>query len=369
MTTVAERTADANRRSGARAGRYRALEFWRRWTSRDGGRWCLMPLERIVRVVGTADGAAHLSGIRRCASTWCCPVCTPTIREQRAAEIDQGVSAHLAGGGQAFLVTATFSHQKGDDLAQLLDVGQAAWSKTWKISDAVKRSNSYVGQVRAWDFTHSERNGWHPHIHAIVLCGPGDAAGWLWSMAHRWSDKIAGEGALTDVTSARSPGWDVRRINDSAGMSDYLCKVQGGWGAGLELARADIKRGSRAGVTPAVLMERAIDGDPRALVLIREFERATAGRRAVVWGRGLKALLGVEEVDDETAAVTEPAGAITVEVAVPGRAWRRLLYLGEAAELVASVGLLAAGLDPGAVSWRWPNGWLMAWRQSSAWAA
>lgn len=361
MPSLVDRNESATRRGIARAGRYRALEFWRRHTSREGGRWCLMPLDRIVRVVGTADGSAHLSGIRRCASTWCCPVCTPTIRERRAAEIDQGVSAHLGNGGSAYLVTATLSHNAQTDLSQLLDIAQRAWTKTFVNA---RRFDSYVGQVRAWDFTHGA-NGWHPHIHAIVLLDRA-AASWLWQLGQRWGDCVAGEGGSTDVTSARSPGWDVRPITDSAGMSDYLCKVAGGWGAGLELARADIKKGSRAGSTPAQLLEMAVAGDRRALGLVQEFERATAGRRAVVWGRGLKALLGVEDISDDVAAVTEPAECITVQVAVPGKAWRRLLVSGEASALVASVGLLAAGLDPGALSWRWPHAWVLAWRQTSA---
>lgn len=371
MPTLAERKAEAARRGDGRAGRYRALEFWRRWTSRDGGRWCLMPLQQQVRVSGTADGAAHLSGIRRCASTWCCPVCTPTIRERRAAEIDQGVAAHLASGGEAFLVTATMSHSAGNDLSALMDALQAAWSSTWKLSDAAKRKGGYVGQVRAWDFTHSRRNGWHPHVHAVVLLDRDDTGGaaWLRSIGQRWGKRVALGGGHTDVTSARSPGWDVRPVFDSAGLSDYLCKVQGGWGAGLEVARADVKRGSRSGQTPAQLLEAAVAGDASARELMQEFERATSGRRAVVWGRGLKARLGVVEISDETAAVTEPAGCITVEVLIPARAWRKLLYDGDAAALVAAVGLMAAGLDPAGESWRWPARWLMAWRQSSAIAA
>lgn len=365
MATVAQRQADANARSDRRAGKYRALEFWRRWTTREGGRWCLMPLDRQVRVTGTADGAAHVSGIRRCASTWACPVCTPTIRERRAAEIDQGVSAHLAAGGHAYLVTATLQHGLGDDLASLLTMAQTAWSQTWKISTAVRRNVGYVGQIRAWDFTHG-RAGWHPHIHAIILTECEGSASWLWSMADRWASKVADGGGYSDVTSARSPGWDVRPINDTAGMAEYLCKVEGGWGAGLEVARADIKRGSRSGSTPAELMAAAVDGDIDARVLMTTFELATAGRRAVVWGRGLKARLGVDDVDDESAVAIAPAGAVTVECLVPARAWRRLLWTGEASALVSAVGVLAAGLDPAGAGWCWPRKWLLAWRQSSA---
>lgn len=366
MATVAQRTVDANGRNARRSRRYEVLNFWRRWTVREGGRFCLMALEQAVHLSGTADGTVHLAGVRRCASTWCCPVCTPTIRERRAGEIDQGVGAHLAAGGYAYLVTATLQHDRGDDLAALMDLGQKAWSATFggRQIQRERQAHGYVGQIRAWDFTYGA-NGWHPHIHAVVLCDR-PAGSWLWSIAARWGAKVADGGGYTDVTSARSPGWDVRPVTDSAGMSDYLCKVDGGWGAGLELARADMKRGSRSGVTPAALLEAAADGDIAARALVSVYEQATAGRRAIVWGRGLKARLGVSEISDDEAARTEPADVVTVHVVIPAKAWRRLLWRDEAGAVLASVALLAAGLDPTARTWRWPDGWLFAWRQSSA---
>ena len=278
-----------------RAERFRKLEWLRKRTKRKGGRKCMHPLPEFetVGVGATSKGAAHVEGVQRCASTWACPVCAPTIGETRAKEIDAAASAWIAAGGRIWFVTATLSHSHGDDLGSLLDMLQGAWSRVWRWGGGVSPP-WYAGMVRAVEVTYGA-NGWHPHIRAAVFIEPGwddcaeDIRRELVDARHQWGESVHLYGGTTSVTFETSPGWDVSKVNGSAdvsGLASYLTKIEGGWGLGLELSRLDLKRGG-SGATPAVLLELAVNGDAHCAVLYALYERATNGRRRIVSSPGL----------------------------------------------------------------------------------
>jgi hypothetical protein len=314
---------------------------------------------------GHGDGAVHVSGVKRCASVWACPICGPAIREQRAREIDAAGAEWIKRGGTLVFVSATVSHRLGDHLSDVFDLVQSAWSATFRFGR--NRPAWYRGQVRVAEVTHG-RNGWHPHIHAAIFVHgrPADAVMRVRSaLASRWSDAVHSLGGSTDVTSARSPGFDVRAVTDTEGLAQYVCKVSDGWGLGLELARGDLKRNRGKGSTPHELLTRAIDGDYRSASLWAVYERATHGRRFTMWSPGLKAELGVEELSDIDAAAVDPSSTVlTVTAFVPARRWNRYARTGEAAEIINAVSLIASGNSPPSV-WRWPRSWLLSVSPSS----
>lgn len=306
----------------------------------------------VVKIGATADGVSHLSGVERCSSPWSCPVCAPVIGERRAKEIDLCVADWMGKGGTVWFVTATLRHQLGDDLAALLEVVQRAWSSTWRWKKA--RPAWYGAQIRTVEITHGG-NGWHPHVHSLIFVPPGsDASGFLDSMRYDWERSVNRQGGTTDVRSKSSPGWDVRPVHrngnvDKSALGSYLTKVEGGWGAGLELARLDLKRQS---VTPFALLALAAKGDKRAAFLWAEYEHATLGRRRIVASPGLLAM-----VDDTEAAEEQVSGEIAVEVELHPKAWKDLCRSGAACYLRDDLERLASGeLDRS--GWRWPPGWL-----------
>jgi hypothetical protein len=85
----------------------------------------------------------------------------------------------------------------------------------------------------------------------------------------------------------------------------------GGWLAGAELARHDLKRGRAGSVMPFELLDR---DDARSRALWVEYVEVTRGRRAIFWSKGLRALLGldVERTDDEVMADTEASDLLLV---------------------------------------------------------
>jgi hypothetical protein len=338
------------RRKGSRVRRWRLFRFLRRFTSleRGGVRSCYLAREQHVEVARDSAGVAHVSGIRRCGSPWSCPLCAPVVRERRAAEIDQGVGKWLADGGGAELVTVTTPHELGMRLADVADVVRKGWTsvvgcpawagrKTPKgFEDGLRQTLGIVGVIKAVEVTYG-RNGWHPHIHALVLTNEPlnelqrDAlrvhvlGRWQRYMGRKWCA----------VPSDRH-GVDVRPVAENpAELAGYLTKVKGGWGAGLELARTDVKKGRAGSVSPWELLDRAMeDGDAAALELWHEYEQAMKGARAIVWSPGLHAVLEVEEISDVEAAVEPIEGEVVDQVLIPARVWRRMVEDGEVPEFL-----------------------------------
>lgn len=348
-----------------RAFRYRALEWLRSRTCREGGRTCMHGTGTTVSIAATSDGVVHVGGVQRCSSPWACLVCAPTIGERRAVEIDQAVTAWRSMGGEVYFVTATMRHTAALSLTNGLDRLQWAWSRT--VRQGLNPHAWYGGQIRAVEVTYGEANGWHPHVHAAVFIEPGwDAAEWAYhelvALGRTWDESlrlVGGRAVVTPIRDRRTgrlvkPGWDVARVTDASSIAKYLSKVEGGWGIGLELARLDLKSGD--GASPAELVRAAVlEGDRQAEALYLEYEKATTGRRRIVASPGLLDRCGVKELTDEEAAEAQLEEAPAALVLVPAGDWRRLLAAGFAATLLADVARLGRGESDG---WPWPPGWL-----------
>jgi hypothetical protein len=96
------------------------------------------------------------------------------------------------------------------------------------------------------------------------------------------------------------------------------------------MARADLKAG---GASAPALMELASTGEAQHVARWLEWERATKGRRAFFWSRGLKARLGIGETTDEDAATAEPI-VVVAEWECDARTWRRVRARGRVGEVL-----------------------------------
>ncbi len=241
---------------------------------------------------GSTVTRAAFSGLQTCGSVWLCPCCSARISETRRSEMNQLLAWGRQNGLVPMMMTLTARHGRDDDLRQLLD----------RLKDAKRRLHQHrawkalrgqiVGSVTATEVTGGGRNGWHPHLHVIVLTRPGTSLEGLrepWLASLR-SAGLDGAGAAFDVQDASAAG-------------EYIAK----WGAAEELALAGQKKGrSRDSSTPMQLLAASCDeGDVRAGQLWREYAAVFPGKRQLVWSNGLKAAAGIGEVDDETAALDE----------------------------------------------------------------
>lgn len=276
-------------------------------------------------------------------------MCAPAVRERRAVEIDQAVAEALSRGWGVVFLTQTVRHALADDLGPRLDV--MAKALRWTLAGAPwkrrKAALEYVGAIKALEITHG-LNGWHPHSHALLVTrrelGKGERADlerWIYGRTAAVLE-AKGFGSIS-----RAHGVDLRPVTTADDLGGYLTKVEGGWGAGLELARSDIKRARRKGRTPQGLLADFVEtGELRPLRLWREYEEATFGKRAIVWSPGLRdeLLPDVEEVSDVEAAAAEGADVTLFRALVPAPRWVQLVKAGAAGQLLTDVERITAVL-------------------------
>lgn len=346
---------------------------------------------------GGARAVAHWSRLQLCGRVWTCPVCSPRIRQARAAELDRacawwmdgkGGADHAAGEhgprwvvephgvGSVCLVTLTFPHAWGDRLASLWRTLRGYWRALLSGRAWVETRDRFDVRhwVRAYDLTTGAAS-WHPHVHAVFFTGRrlddaevqalGDA---LHRRAVTW---FRGQGMKPP---SRAHGVQVERARTRADVARYVCQVIGedvaegtAWGLAQEAVRSDLKRSHHAGQrSPWQLLEDAArpfvgvtpaDVDA-ARALWREYERDTAGAQAVRWSDGWRRLLGWDEQrtadaeaegDAETVGL-EVGGAVVYECDRGRQEWRALVATRSARAVALRLAEDAPDLDAARVA-------------------
>ncbi|MEU7283693.1 replication protein, partial [Streptomyces sp. NPDC045431] len=345
-----------------------------------------MDPESGVILAQTAEGTAIALGLLKCGKIWFCPVCSAKIRHGRAEEITAAAVSWMQQGGSAYLVTFTARHAATDKLADLMDAIQGTradkdkgttrkpgayqrlitggtWAGRPDRLDAdgnpdigIRGRVGYVGMIRATEITVGQGNGWHPHIHALVLVGgrtEGDRKDKRVVEVFTPSDDALGEledhfravwtRHLAKVDPSFKPsdehGVDFKRLataRDAEDFGRYVAKLQDGHKSispANEIARGDLKRGRQGNMTPFEMLGRI--GDLMGGVLEEdapghgdlswclgkwaEYETAVSGRRAIEWTRYLRQLLGLvggDTEDDDADLLFEIDGASEIRAGV-----------------------------------------------------
>lgn len=264
----------------------------------------------------------HYKGLMTCGSVHTCPICSAKIQERRRQEVAQVIAFALRQRKATVMASYTFPHRLEQPLSLLLKLQQAA-IKTMREGRGYKELMTHVehaGRVRTLEVTHG-RNGWHPHTHELLLLSPDVDAAWLQlRLAKLWFKACAKVGLFQpdrdDELAFLLHAVDVR--GGDAGAAGYLAKMddQTKWGLSHEMTKGSSKQGRRSGQHPFKL---ATARTTHALFL--EYVWAMKGQRQLVWSRGLKASIGIEEKTDEEIAKEESA-KLDDRIPIPTDAWR-----------------------------------------------
>lgn len=261
------------------------------------------------------DGRAHFHGLMRCGKLWECPVCQLSIKTARAEEVRKAVSWHTERYGRecAVMLTLTVRHALGDDI----EVGRRGVARSWR---RVQSGRGWVDMcgligleayIRGMETTNG-RNGWHPHLHIILLTDRPIPSWFLKWVGERWRKAVLLELGV-DAVPDRQRGTDLRTLNDA----DYLQKL------GLEISAPD--KGPRNGNrTPLQILQSFTEtGDVADLELWQSYVAGMHGARMLTWSRGLRVACGIEERTDQEIVEGE-VDAETHVLTIKGEAWDRL---------------------------------------------
>ncbi|TAJ76112.1 MAG: hypothetical protein EPO42_13310 [Gallionellaceae bacterium] len=326
---------DTEKKAAAGAARYNLLRTAQAilaksgldWKEQHRTCWCSRSLKRGDETVDVyrneARDGASFAGLNRCGNLHTCPVCAAKVAELRRKQLSAGMVNHCDNGGWAYLLTFTFPHtsdEKLQDLLKRFDKARQRFqnSKAWK---AFKKEAGVIGVVNSLEFTVSQENGWHPHVHMLAFTKSKKAFGEgqpvnnqgdldslrIQELKLLWVQVLfkCGLGEQAKLTDMMNHALNVRGGEKAA---EYIAKFgrDEKWGASSELARSHAKTGAAGekwGVlhfTPFQLLVWAGEGDAWAIHRFREFGEAVEGKRALVWSPKLKAALQVEDVDEET---------------------------------------------------------------------
>lgn len=290
----------------------------------------LLPDMRVAHCIWTATGAlvdllrrgedARFHGVQTCGSWSSCPVCSARIAEVRRQELRalEEWAGSPRRGVRMVLMTLTARHRRRslrvmtERLTRARDLmqGRKAYQRL--------RQLHLVGSVTVREVTHGDRNGWHPHYHILLLVkadSDRDALSLVEPFRVVWLSCLRKAG----LTGTSERAFDVR---SGDAVSAYLSKhgrdesdkaaaasARAGWGMAEEMTQSRAKRGrgtpDAPSRSPMQILRDAAAGDDAAGRLWQEYCRVMFRKPQMIWSDGLKARIGLGEVDDEDAAEGE----------------------------------------------------------------
>lgn len=247
-----------------------------------------------------ADGKAWYHGVQHCSSIWNCPVCNNRITEFRRQELEKALDDPRY---DVIMVTYTVRHNKGDRLEDLLKAVTKSYNltKNGRFYQELKQEFGIVGSIRAYEPPYSEENGWHPHIHELIVLDKSVLSREMpdfYQRVQRLKTRLKRRWLHCLEKHGRDASWD-RGLHVNARKDvkkTYIAKAQ----LSSELTRmANKKSRANAGITPFGMLDKIRTGESRYVPLFQEYAAAFKRSQQLRWSPGLKELLGVKHVEDE----------------------------------------------------------------------
>ena len=230
---------------------------------RAGAACGIAPLARLDVTVRQGKKGAYLTGLARCRSVNGCAACREDKWTALRREFKAVFDLHIATGGIFRLLTLTCPHSATERFVWVLRDLLAAWvffANSRAVRDLQKRGAFFR---RVLEVVHGNAQGWHPHFHVPMF---------LPAMAEEEEERV--------VTKLRA-AWIKAMKRASGGKRVPLARHQD-WNRDVHPAYAtkgDVRHRTESephGSAAFELARAATLGDPRAVVLFREYVAAMA---------------------------------------------------------------------------------------------
>jgi len=259
-------------------------------------RTVISPKNTVDIMRNTESGKCNYSGLMSCGLLWVCPVCAARIALQRKQEL---LTADLDG-YHTGLLTLTISHGQHDTLESLLSDLSVMRNKLrsgrwWK---KFREDNAFTGAITNTEVTLGG-NGWHVHYHMLMIFSELPNFEQLEAqLYYKWEALAKKQGRYTSAAH----GVDFRQCE----KLDYITK----WSIHSELIHGERKQAHQDNISVWEMLRRIGQGEREYEKYFREYAKCFKGKKQLVWGRGLKKLLSVEEVDQDAGEADQDAGEV-----------------------------------------------------------
>lgn len=287
---------------------------------------------------------ADYRGLVTCGSVWHCPICAAKISAKRREEIGAILDGHAAEGGAVWMMTLTLPHHAFSKIADMRPAMSEAfrWMQQGREWKDAKAEIAFTGSVRALEVTHGG-NGWHPHLHVLVLCNaPDKAVEAFGRMAFdRWTRALEKFGLGTPSPAA----FDFSKARNVEDAGHYIAKGS----VEHEMTSGHTKRAKGGNRSPwQILLDAEENGSDRDVALFQEYAAAFKGAKQLTWSKGLRDRYGVEETPDEIAAAQDANEAVTV-LRISNQGWNDVIVAGGLQTMVLDA---AEKFAPSELLWR-----------------
>lgn len=294
-------------------------------------------------MTGSVDGSnrSHYAGLMQCGSVWHCPVCSAKIAERRATELREAFDSALSKGWFVSHFTFTFPHRSDQSLQSNLDSFLSAYKKFWdsKPIRGYVEMRGIEGRIRALEVTYNHTNGWHPHIHLLVVSNRPIPISDKEILYKVWADKCVRSGLSCpslahglSIQDGSSAGEYINKFADDSKFTSSGSSVT--WDMADELTKLNSKTASK-GFTPFDFL-RVISNPgsfdvsdsevPKYRALFAEYAKCFKGKSQLEWGRGknwdLRKKLGLSRARTDEEVVNEQVEDAKCTVVLTDIEWR-----------------------------------------------
>jgi len=279
----------------------------------------LRTARREVDILKNKNDRFGYQGLFTCGNIWLCPVCASKISEKRRIDLNQALQVADEKGLFVIHKILTAPHHLGegpDELVKKMCHARRLMQnrKPWKRLCA---SQGMVGNIRALEVTHSWLNGWHVHFHVLLFMSQKSQP------ETRKQSLINLEDIIFEIwrDACFSTGLDAPSREHGVRLNDHADDYVGKWGSEHEMTKAHIKEGHKGSLTPFQFLDEFRAGDDRYRGLFLEYAKAFKGKKQLVWSRGLRNLLRLENemTDEEIMKKEDPDSILFAQI--PATVW------------------------------------------------
>lgn len=323
--------------------RYRAWELrsilWSESNLRLVQQCGKIPITESGEVYPVATGKeVYYSGLASCKSVWACPCCSPRIHSRRREDLTLLCQKALESGSGAF-GAYTLRHSRSDSLADLQQAISDCWSAVNRDGSVrrLRKKMGWSGVVLSREHTFTLKNGWHPHLHPLhffeqVLTSK-QVFDYFEVEFAVW--KRAAERLGLSAPLAKAQNLHLVEISEFKPLLDVVEYVAKGnlnsrshKSVAWEMAPGNKKTYTRSSgsLTPFDILEKVsfsitVKEKSKWLAIWHEYERATKGRSALTYSKGLREKFNLRGVlkdeiilkDDRVAPIVEDFGFVLID--------------------------------------------------------
>lgn len=311
---------------------YRLLDRLRPISRNRTARCRRFRLQKTIQIMSDGE-SSWVSGVETCNNVWGCPVCASQIQRARAGMVDYAIERWIGYGesrkgpanARAYMLTLTIRHALSHRLKKTSQLVADAWTLMFagREGQETRKRLGLAYFVRALEPTYGLQNGWHPHLHIVLLTEGEIDAETEEYLRQRWAECVRKAGLDADGFHREfepndERGVKLRQIWQSRD-GRYVSKLF------LELTAYESKAGREGNLTWWQIAELAADGDRRMIAVWQEAQRALYGRKQLTWSHGAAAFFGIKDLVEEDLDHPDGVKAEDVrdvfQIEIPGKVW------------------------------------------------